>query len=170
MELKAENLTKLDFFPTIKNGEAASEARRKRGKPPQQHQSAPKRERVVILTKAEVKNRIYEYIKKNGSTSYAEIERVFEECGFDYTGALSSCSTVNDLVVFWHGWNLEAYTIVQELLQERKVERDACGMLIYLLDGKCLDMPVLQTAKQLNGSNREHWLPCVFNACAAPKA
>lgn len=122
------------------------------------------------MSRVEIKRKIYRYIVENGGVSYAEIERIFEECGFDYIGTLTSCSSENDRVVFWHGWNLEAYSLLQELLKERKVERDACNMIVYLIDGKALNMPVLQTMKQLKHSKREYWLPCVFNACAAPKA
>lgn len=123
----------------------------------------------VDLSRAEIKDKIYRYIVENGSVSYAEIERAFEECGFDYTGTLTSCSSENDRVVFWHGWNIEAYTLVQELIKEQKVEREACDTLVYLIDGKALNMPVLQTMKQLNRSKREYWLPCVFKARVTPK-
>ena len=115
------------------------------------------------MTRAEVKARVLRHITENGGVSYAELENVFASCGFDYTGELSSYSDKHDRVVFWYGWNLEAFTLIGELIKENKIERDPCHSIFYLIYGKALNMPVLQSMSDLRRSKRAYWLPCVFN-------
>ena len=117
--------------------------------------------------KAEVKAKVYEYIKKQGGVSYAEIERYFEELGYNYKGENVCCSSVNPNVVFWEGWHKQAYSILTELLQEKKISREPAPWWGYLVDGKGLSLPVLPdfpSLKELTKVKREYWLPCLFSA------
>ncbi len=79
------------------------------------------------MTKDIVKQRIVDYIKKNGSITYSEIEDVefgatwgfslialvtfcakLAASGYKWEGRLSTCSDMNQNVIFWEGWNDEA--------------------------------------------------------------
>ena len=76
-----------------------------------------------------------DYINKNESASYAELQWLFEEKGYDYKGELLSCSDVCEHVVFWSGWNAEAFDLMTELLHKGVVHREPAHPLRYLLDG-----------------------------------
>ncbi len=73
-----------------------------------------------------------DYINKNESASYAELQWLFEEKGYDYKGELLSCSDVCEHVVFWSGWNAEAFDLMTELLHEGVAHREPAHPLRYL--------------------------------------
>lgn len=116
------------------------------------------------MTKAEVKAKVYEYIKKQGGVSYAEIERLFDELGYSWKGVAVCCSSVNRYVVFWEGWHKQAYSIISELLQEKKLKRTPAPVWLYLLDGKGLDLPQVPDVTDYRSIKRECWLPCMLSA------
>ena len=63
------------------------------------------------MNKEEIKKIVVDYINKNESASYAELQWLFEKKGYDYKGKLLSCSDVCEHVVFWSGWNAEAFDL-----------------------------------------------------------
>lgn len=46
------------------------------------------------MNKEGIKKIVVDYINKNESASYAELQWLFEEKGYDYKGELLSCSDV----------------------------------------------------------------------------
>lgn len=115
------------------------------------------------MNNIEIKDKIYEYIRKNGGTSYAEIERLFEKYSFDYIGNIEAFSDKNSKVVFWTGWNKKAFDILAELIRENRIEREPCNFIVYLIDGKILNYPILNKAPK--NLKNIYWLPCVFKTC-----
>ena len=113
-------------------------------------------EKMEVFT---MKHKLIEYIRKNEAVSYAELERFFEECGYDYKGNLMCCSDVNSNVIFWVGWNIEAFSLINELIKERKIHREPCQPFIYFIDGKCLSFPIVKNNTKYKTI---HWLPCIF--------
>ena len=113
------------------------------------------------MSNTEMKNIILEYIRKNNGTSYAELERLFEQHSYDYIGNIETVSSSNSHVVFWCGWNKQAFEILAELMREKEIERVPCDSIIYLIDGKGLKYPVLN---DISDVRTIHWLPCLFNA------
>lgn len=107
----------------------------------------------------DMKEKVLEYIRKNETASYAELERYFDRCGYDWQGALEWYSEENPNVVFWSGWNEEAFTILTELQEEGKIENAPCSTLVYLIDGRMLTLPVVRQARQYKTL---HWLPVVY--------
>ncbi|EHS79903.1 hypothetical protein IS189_0946 [Staphylococcus aureus subsp. aureus IS-189] len=67
------------------------------------------------MNKNQLKSEILEYIKAHAGTSFVEIERVFEENNFDYKGDGAYTSGQHPNVVFWVGWNQEAFDVIAEL-------------------------------------------------------
>lgn len=103
---------------------------------------------------------ILNYIKENPGTSYVEIERIFEQNGFDYKGNLAICSELYPALVFWNGWNQAAINIIDELLYNELIVKKAAQALIYYIDGKALDMPIAQQYKK---RVRDAWFPIAFS-------
>lgn len=113
------------------------------------------------MNNTEMKSIALEYIRKNNGTSYVELERLFEKHGYDYIGNIETVSDKNSNVVFWSGWNRQAFEILADLMKEKQIEREPCKLIVYIIDGKGLNYPVL---KRANNINNNHWLPCVFNS------
>lgn len=53
-----------------------------------------------LVSKATVKQQVYEYIKKQRGVSYVEIERFFDSIGYSYKGTAICCSIYTDKVIF----------------------------------------------------------------------
>lgn len=108
---------------------------------------------------SDVALKVLEYIQENPGTSYAEIERVFEEAGFDYEGEFEIY--VDENVIFWTGWNEKAIKIMIELQQTGLVSKEPADLAVYLIAGKCLQLPLVVDIQQFS---TPHWLPVAFVA------
>lgn len=117
-----------------------------------------------LVSKATVKQKVYEYIKKQRGVSYVEIERFFDSIGYSYKGTAICCSIYTDKVIFWQGWHKQAYSIISELLKEKKIHRSVAPPLLYLLDGKGLDLPIAKQGENYTRIKRKCWLPCILTA------
>lgn len=111
------------------------------------------------MTKCDVKQRIVDYIRENGSITYSEIEEVMTAAGYEWQGQLCSCSDKNPNVVFWEGWNADAFSLVGEMIKSGTVSREPCHWFNYLVGGKCLNLPLVKSYSEYK---TEHWLPCLF--------
>ena len=75
------------------------------------------------MNKEEIKKIVLDYINENGSASYAELQWLFDQHGYDYKGALMSCADACEHVVFWSDWNAEAFDLMAELLHANVIHR-----------------------------------------------
>ncbi len=117
------------------------------------------------MQKEDMKRIVLDYINKNESASYAELEWLFEQNGYDYKGNLMSCSQQCEHVVFWDGWTAEAFDMMAELLHEGVVHRAPAHTLRYLMDGAALNIPQVRRAIQYK---TDHWAPVIFVKGPAP--
>lgn len=105
-----------------------------------------------------VKIKIIKYITENAGTSFVEIEKVFDENDFDYKGQGAYTSLENSNIVFWYGWNKQAFDVVSELVNDGVIEMKQCESIIYMVDGKGLNFPILKS----DNVDTYHWLPVTF--------
>lgn len=106
-----------------------------------------------------IKNELIKYIKTNAGTSFVEIEKIFEENKFDYKGNGAYTSSENNNIVYWYGWNKQAFNVVNELVNDGVIEMNTCEPIIYIVDGKGLSFPILKS----ENVETYHWLPIVFS-------
>lgn len=111
------------------------------------------------MEKKEIKKIVLDYIKKNGSASYAELQWLFEQNSYNYKGNLMSCSDVCEHVIFWADWNAEAYDMMTELMHDGMIHREPAHPLRYLLDGAAITIPIVKRSVQYK---TDHWCPLVF--------
>ncbi|MCM0356861.1 pathogenicity island protein [Staphylococcus aureus] len=111
------------------------------------------------MNKHKLKKEILNYIKNHKETSFVEIEQVFEEQGFKYKGNGAYISGNHKNIIFWMGWNEEAFNIVADLKRDGLIEMKICPPMYYLIDGKGLRLPIVKN-KNLKS---DHWLPVTFN-------
>ncbi|MCI2789739.1 MULTISPECIES: pathogenicity island protein [Staphylococcus] len=106
-----------------------------------------------------IKNELVDYIKNNAGTSFVEIEKVFDENDFDYKGQGAYTSAENNNIVFWYGWNKQAFDVVSGLVNDGVIEMSRCESIIYIVDGKGLNFPILKS----DDVETYHWLPVTFS-------
>ncbi|CAC9263961.1 TPA: pathogenicity island protein [Staphylococcus aureus] len=105
-----------------------------------------------------IKGELVNYIKNNAGTSFVEIEKVFDENAFDYKGQGAYTSAVNNNIVYWYGWNKQAFNLVSDLMNDGVIEMNICESIIYIVDGKGLNFPILKS----DDVDTYHWLPVTF--------
>ncbi|PTL37647.1 pathogenicity island protein [Alkalicoccus saliphilus] len=113
------------------------------------------------MNQTKVKNKILDYIQVNDNTSYVEIEKIFEEEGFSWQGEFESTSVKNRNVIYWSGWNEEAYHILEELQEQNLIKKEVVPPFVYFIDGKTLRMPIVKSGAEYK---TPHWLPIAFTA------
>ncbi|MBF2170460.1 pathogenicity island protein [Staphylococcus epidermidis] len=106
-----------------------------------------------------MKNELVDYIKNNAGTSFVEIEKIFDENDFDYKGEGAYTSAENNNIIFWYGWNKQAFDVVSGLVNDGMIEMIRCESMIYIVDGKGLSFPVLKS----DDVETYHWLPVTFS-------
>lgn len=111
------------------------------------------------MSRDEMKEIVLDYINKNDSVSYAELQWLFEQNGYDYKGDLLSCSDQCEHVIFWSGWNEDTYNMMNELIHEGLIHREPTVFFTYLVDGAGLTYPLVKKTIQYK---TDHWLPIVF--------
>lgn len=109
----------------------------------------------------QIKEKILEYIDKNHEIPIYKLEKLFEVIGFDYKGEKMITSRENEYKVFWRKWNVEACTIICDLALEDKVKFviSRQSVMLYLLDGKCVDLPLAVTDELETHS----WVPITLS-------
>ncbi|VED33712.1 pathogenicity island protein [Staphylococcus warneri] len=112
-----------------------------------------------------IQSKLIDYIKDNAGTSFVEIEKVFEQNNFDYKGQGAYTSSKNSNIVFWYGWNKKAFNVVNGLINDGVIAMSRCESMIYIVDGKGLNFPILKTDDVVT----YHWLPVAFNICKKEK-
>lgn len=105
----------------------------------------------------QVKHKVLEYIDRNQEIPIYKLEELFEDIGFDYKGNQMLTSRENEFKVFWRKWNAEACTIICDLALEDKVKFviSRQSVMLYLIDGKCVDLPLAVTDELKTHS----WVP-----------
>lgn len=108
----------------------------------------------------DIKKEVLAYIAKNAGTSFVELERLFERQHYDYRGDKHFTVAGYDNVWLWAGWNSAAFDIIAELMNEKSIKTTETTTLLYVVDGKGLDLPLV---KQARDYREPHWLPVTFS-------
>lgn len=109
----------------------------------------------------DLKNEILKYLKDNSSVSFVEIEQIFDEFDYKYSGNIAYLSKENENIVFWAGWNEEAFNVINELRKDGLILMDTCELVNYLAFGKVMRFPV--ASKESDAKDKMCWLPVAFS-------
>ena len=120
----------------------------------------------MIITTELIKKIIYDYINKKDYVTYAQIERLFKENGYDYKGESTLANNDYPNIIFWCGWKEEAYLLLRELENEKLIYKHQSSFLCYLIDGKSLTFPIVKSIRQYK---KEHWLPVCYRPVSVAK-
>lgn len=116
------------------------------------------------MRREEIKGIIMNHINEQNHVTYVELERLFQEHGYNYKGTYDILSEKSDHVLFWSGWNKETIELINELQEEKKIHKEPAQFITYLIDGGGMNLPLVKTAREYK---RDHWLPVVF--CRGPQ-
>jgi hypothetical protein len=114
----------------------------------------------------DIKSTVLSYIQKNDCVSYTELENLFEQQGYDCRGNLIHCHEEYSHIVYWCGWNAEAFNILMELTAEGLIHKEPANQTTILTSGKVLNMPKVTRNYPYK---TDHWLPVVFRPGKAKK-
>lgn len=104
-----------------------------------------------------IKEKIFELIcEKMGDVSFVELEDSIENFKGDFMLNLDDFPRI----ILWSGLSKDAVVSLKELMIEEKIFAEPCSLLVYLIDGKCMDLPI---AKRLFNYSKDRWLPIVFD-------
>lgn len=106
-----------------------------------------------------MRDKIIEKIMKDDHVSFVEVEKLFDESGFEYKGSrVMRLCEISNLIV-WGEWNQEAIDLINDILEKESIALQMCQPLIYLIDGKGINLPI---AKSIRPYKTERWIPMVF--------
>lgn len=103
-----------------------------------------------------MKNEILKIIKERENVSFAELSKKIN--GFD--GNSSLVLTDNSMVSLWVNMSEMAINSITQLVNANEIYFIPCKPFTYLLDGICLNMPVVKQAGRKY--KKIHWLPVLM--------
>jgi hypothetical protein len=107
-------------------------------------------------------------VTANGTgTSFVEIEGALSAAGFDPDGELGIEHPKCANLFVWAGVNAMFTAALNELLGAKLVHYRPTSVLVYLADGKLLQMPQAVRPPK-NGYREPHWVPAVINLGPVP--
>lgn len=100
-----------------------------------------------------LKEKIYEYVSQMKlGISFVELERHVEGFIGDYNMKINEFN-----ILIWGGVSEEAINSLNELIEENKIEFVSSSQIVYLIDGKCPNLPIVK--KSNTKYKNLHWLP-----------
>lgn len=91
--------------------------------------------------------------------AFTEIEKLFEEHGFDFRGDMAISIGIPNVHV-WYEWNKDAVEVLMRLQDRGIVLRDE-SPLTYYYDGLAPNLPLASASniRRKAGYKEEHWFP-----------
>jgi len=103
-----------------------------------------------------MKNEIIDFIKNHPCTSFVELERFIS----GFSGELGLFLGEDGYNILLWTVSVEAADALKELLQKDVIYLSYCSPLIYMIDGKGLNLPY---AKRRVHYKEPHWLPITMS-------
>jgi hypothetical protein len=104
--------------------------------------------------KALTRNGFLQYIQEKGDVSFAELENVFR--GFTKSGGDGCAFEIGNNLILWAGMSEEGFNLIECLFLEKTIDFRTSSQLVYLLNGRTLNLPL---AKQRKSYKDPRWLP-----------
>lgn len=102
-----------------------------------------------------MKNNIIQYVKENNQASFVELKKAI----LGFSGDEVFCLYGYPNIVLWVGISQKAINALEELINDHQLYMQHSNPLIYMLDGKGLNLPI---AKSIRNYKDKRWLPVVF--------
>jgi hypothetical protein len=106
--------------------------------------------KMRVLTR----NNVLRYVQEKGDVSFAELENTFR--GFSDPGDEGCAFEIGNNLILWTGMSREAFNLIEGLFLEKAIDFRTSSHLVYLLNGRTLNLPL---AKQRKSYKDPRWLP-----------
>ena len=117
-------------------------------------------QKLTANDRVKIKEAIAARVMGDDHVSFVEVQRIFADHKFDYTGNRMICHPDYTNLVFWSGWNDTAVEIIAQVLDEFQICMSTANVLIYQVDGGGLKLPV---AKNMKSYRKARWYPTVLS-------
>ena len=102
----------------------------------------------------------------NPAQLMVELERLLEHNYIDYKAeGYTWWSGYCENIIFWCGFKREIPIAIKELQAEGKIRIDIAQPIVYMTDGKMLNLPLVKSNRNYK---TPHWLPIVLNTGREP--
>lgn len=107
----------------------------------------------------ELQESIIKMVEEKGDISFVEIEELFEKKELIYLGDYVIMVPGYEHMVIWGNWKMEFIDLISKMCSEKLIEMEPCSPLVYMVDGRVLNMPLVKEVYQYK---TDHWQPIVF--------
>lgn len=107
----------------------------------------------------ELQKELIKLVKSKDWLSFVEVEQFFRDNGINPVGDLTY-ELANKNVIFWAGLSWEALDVLEPLIN-RKLFLHPADLLVYLIDGRTMQLPIAKRLPAV-GYKDPHWLPVCF--------
>lgn len=121
----------------------------------------------MTVTKEAAKQAVRDLLSIYGRLTFARIAACFDEIGYPYRGNMAFAYQKNKKLIYWGGWNAEAFSILQELEEEGVLHREGSSAAEYLVDGIAFPLPAVSCEEDL-ASGKSLWIPVAFEPGRQP--
>lgn len=122
------------------------------------------------FTSGELSKAIMALVKENDCTSFVELEKLCQQHGVEHRGDLAMMLGEPERnIIVWANMSPIFYGVVRELIERKAIFIWLSIPLVYAIDGKVLDLPVLRAKTPKKTYSRPMWLPIVFRCIPSRK-
>lgn len=109
----------------------------------------------------DIKAGVIAFIRKNGDTSFPELEQYFGNEDIEWRGDLSlTWNEFADFLVLWQGWNIEVIKALAGLQSDGVLFFRLMTTIDLFCSGKALNLPI---ANRVIKYKTPHWLPVMLS-------
>jgi hypothetical protein len=111
----------------------------------------------------ELQQAIVALVKERDHISFVEIERLCKQRGIEYRGNMRMfLGELSRNVVLWSGLSDVLYHAICTLIEQKILHIWPATPAVYYVDGKILDLPIVQSQRPQKRYTRPTWLPITF--------
>lgn len=114
-----------------------------------------------------MKEQILKLIRQRDYVTYAELDEMID--GFHEEPEEGVILLEHDdfkNIVYWTNVSATGNKAINELIKEGSIHRVQASLMTYMIDGKCLRMPIVKRARSYQ---KPHWLPTCFRPGRRPQ-
>jgi len=116
------------------------------------------REWENIAEDGNIEDAVISYCKEQDWVSFAEIIDVFQKYLKTSGDNFAISSTLDENILFWPNFSIGFGKIILNLIRKEKLFLHSCSPMIYLIDGRVPNLPVVVTPPK-KGYRALHWIP-----------
>jgi hypothetical protein len=112
---------------------------------------------------SELQQAIVALVRERDTVSFVEAEQLCKQLGVDHRGNMAlMLGDPEANVVLWAGMSDAFFLSIRSLIERRQIFVWPSMSLVYIIDGKLLDLPTVRAKRPKKRYSRPTWLPTVL--------